>query len=134
MEAKFTKGPWRWEVNKKHKNVDLCGSGIEVLRFQRYGMQSAQPTFTRSDDTFKLQGEKASDLAVDIKGREHHSDWCQTIDHPDAHLISAAPDLYEALDNFDAYASTDVDYIGSPFQKEVRAALAKARGENVQSS
>jgi hypothetical protein len=35
METKFTKGPWYWEVNEKHKDVNLCGSGIEVLRFTR---------------------------------------------------------------------------------------------------
>ena len=73
-EANFTKGPWYWEVNKKHKVVELCGSGIEVLRFERWGMQGAAPTFVRPDEAFKLQGLKVVDVAVDIEGREHHSD------------------------------------------------------------
>jgi hypothetical protein len=96
-KAKFTKGPWQWLVNKESKKVELCGKGIEVLRFKRYGMQGAAPTFTEDHMGHMLQGVKAEDLAVDITGREHHAGWCQKIDHPDAHLIAAAPDLYEEI-------------------------------------
>ncbi|AUS02130.1 hypothetical protein NVP2095A_49 [Vibrio phage 2.095.A._10N.286.46.E10] len=129
-EAKFTKGPWQWEVNKSDKNVELCGRGIEVLRFKRWGMQSAKPTFTKKDSTFKLQGACPSNLTADIKGREHHSDWCQTIDHPDAHLIASAPEMYEMLRALSEMCSEDAKfYLES--SSDVIDLLAKARGEHV---
>ena len=45
----------------------------------------------------------------------------------DAHLIAAATDLYEALEDLMAHAA----YIGisSHYEKKARSALAKARGE-----
>lgn len=127
-EAKFTQGPWQWLVNKESKKVELCGKGIEVLRFKRYGMQGAAPTFTENYMGHKLQGVKSEDLAVDIKGREHHSHWCQAIDHPDAHLIAAAPEMYEMLVELRSitnkygviYARDSIDLL-----------LSKARGESV---
>lgn len=128
-EAKFTKGPWFWEVNNKGKNVELCGKGIEVLRFKRWGMQGAAPTFTRKDDTFKLQGAKVSDLSVDIEGREHHSDWCQTLNHPDAHLIASAPDMYEMLKQLSEMSSEDAK-IYLEYSSGITELLSKARGEN----
>ena len=99
-ESKFTKGPWRWEVNIKHKRVVLTGGkpryDKDVLRFERYGMQGAQPTFCEIGDR-DIQGEKASDLSCVIEGREHHESWFRGLNHPDAHLIAAAPEMYEAL-------------------------------------
>lgn len=101
---KFTQGPWQWLVNKESKKVELCGKGIEVLRFRRYGMQGAAPTFTEDHMGHKLQGVKAEDLAIDIQGREHHSHWYQTIDHPDARLIEKAPDMFNLLDDYVSFA------------------------------
>ncbi len=124
-EAKHTKGPWKWLVNKSSKKVELCGSGIEVLRFKRYGMQSATPTFTENYRGHKLQGINAMDLAQEIKGREHHSDWCQTINHPDAYLIEAAPDMLEALLSIE----NDDGTIPAAIWDLRNKAIAKARGE-----
>jgi len=44
------------------------------------------------------------------------------------HLIAAAPELYEALDELDRY-SQDRDYLNSPCAVKVSNVLAKARGE-----
>jgi hypothetical protein len=41
---------------------------------------------------------RADELAVNIPGEDHHADWNQDIDHPDARLIAAAPDLLAVLE------------------------------------
>ena len=47
-----------------------------------------------------------------------------------AHLIAAAPDLYEALEEIADYVGDEVSFIlGPPVVSAARAALAKARGE-----
>lgn len=149
-EAKFTKGPWTWEINEKQKEIELCaGNRIEVLRFQRWGMQSAMPTFiNHKDDTFLIQGVKATSLSEPIKGREHHAHWCKTINHPDAHLIAAAPKLYEMLKNVSSelyqmidevndqrlanshpQAETPPDLVDMETLHLIELLLAEARGE-----
>lgn len=100
---RFTPGPWRWEINRKHRAVQLCGgdpkSGFgaydhTVMSFERWGMQGAQPRFL--DPTCNLL-EPADDYAVAITGREHHAHWLMTINHPNANLIAAAPNLFAAV-------------------------------------
>lgn len=127
-EEKFTPAPWRWEVNKKHKSVTLCGGkpkfDNDVLRFKRYGMQNAQPTFTDGI----IQGLKASDLAVEAKGREHHSDWFMLLKHPDAQLIEAAPKMYNMLKTISNILSGD-DALNEVSASDIENLLAEARGE-----
>lgn len=105
-ETKHTPGPWRWEVNLKCKSVNICGGGgtpydLTVMSFDRWGMSGAQPNFhvPLDKDNADWGGmiKKSSELTAVVHGREHHADWFQAIDHPDAHLIAAAPDLLEAL-------------------------------------
>lgn len=107
MSAGFTPGPWRWFGNR--------GGGVYlatnhsgrryVMGFQRYGMNGAQPSFCvgsimrpaaelvefevgdRSVRGFKQADKDGSVYRYDVIG----------IDTPDARLIAAAPDLYEAL-------------------------------------
>lgn len=124
-ETKFTPGPWRWEINLKSRSIDLVGGrprfDMHLLTFQRWGMTGATPAFI-SLDPMKLIT-KAEAFAVPIVGREHHASWCQTLDHPDANLIAAAPDLYAALEAL---------LNGGPMEETIpiaEAALAKARGE-----
>ena len=127
--SNFTKGPWFWVVNKKHKSVDLhCGSH-EVMRLERYGMQGAQPTFL--SDCKKYQGAKASDMAIEVRGREHHADWFMTIDHPDAQLISAAPDMYEALRMVVSCCQEDLagGFLNADELQAIANALNKADGK-----
>lgn len=104
MEVKHTPGPWRWEINRKHKSVQLCGGlpagtfDKTVLSFERYGMKGAAPVFHNwTEDGWGGAPKRADELAVEKAGREHHADWFALIDHPNAHLIAAAPDLLDAL-------------------------------------
>lgn len=99
--TKHTPGPWRWEVNEKHKTMALCGGvrryDLTVMGFERWGMGSAQISLidTTKDGLNFMQ--KVSHWSVVVKGREHHADWFKGIFHPDAQLIEAAPLLLSAL-------------------------------------
>lgn len=123
-----TRGPWRWEINEKHKSVQLCGGkpqyDLTVMDFVRYGMSGAAPRFIQDGLLYRCEK-----WAVPVEGREHHKTWFQAIDHPDAALIAAAPDLLEAL-TFMVARFAGSGSCGEDFRaiKEARAAIAKATG------
>ena len=131
----YTPGPWRWELNEKSKKVELCGGkpqfDLTVMGFTRYGMSSAAPLFRRYKDFGLLT--RADQFGVNAPGRDHHSSWFKLIEHPDARLIAAAPDLLEALkmlhDDIAEYAK--INNLGG-FDNQVvrlaRTAIAKAIG------
>ncbi|KAB0573395.1 hypothetical protein [Brucella pituitosa] len=133
-DTKFTPGPWRWEINRKHKSINLCGGlpantfDKTVLGFERYGMNGAAPVFHNwNADGWGGPPKRVQELAVEKVGREHHADWFALIDHPNAHLIAAAPELYEALLRMKQWCE---DEVGAELPCDsVNAALAKARGE-----
>lgn len=123
-DCKFTPGPWRWEINEKHKVINLCGGkpkyDMTVMDFVRYGMSGAAPRFIDGSELNLLT--RAERFSYVIEGREHHKDWFQGINHPDAHLIAAAPDMYAALLSLSK---------GEGLQpgSTIEGILAKARGE-----
>lgn len=87
-----TKGPWTWNLNKKHRSVILEGvTGMHesVLDFRRWGMSGATPRFRNIAIKYEPM-EPAEKFAVPVEGREHHADWFQTINHPDAAFIATA--------------------------------------------
>lgn len=94
----YQKGKWYWEVNLVSKSVSLRtnsgGWGNIVMDFVRWGMQSAQPRFNVNGLLVDSR-----ELMVPEKGREHHAHWHLLLKHPDARLITAAPDLLELLKN-----------------------------------
>lgn len=131
MMFKGTPGPWRWEINRKHKSINLCGGlpagtfDKTVLGFERYGMNGAAPVFHNwTADGWGGKPNRADKLAVEQVGREHHSDWFALVDHPNAHLIAAAPELLEELIRM----AKDMDSLGYDVT-HARAAIAKALGE-----
>lgn len=128
-----TPGPWRWEINIKGHRLQLCG-GIPrfdktVLDFGRWGMGSATARFRTEINLMS----PAKDFAEVVQGREHHAEWFQTINHPDARLIAAAPDLLESCKNlirnyenmFGPVKPGDVLSVD-----QARAAIAKAEGSD----
>lgn len=85
-----TPGPWRWRINEKFKQVELLGGkSLIVMDFVRYGMDRAAPRF-RTNDCLMERIEYFSQI---IPGEEHHASWNKTLSHPDAELMSAAPEL-----------------------------------------
>jgi hypothetical protein len=91
-----TRGPWRWEVNLTSRVISLEGGypqyDMTVMDFTRWGMNGAQPRFVV--DGLLYKAEEFKRVAPE---REHHARWFQLLDHPDANLIAAAPDLLEGL-------------------------------------
>lgn len=87
-EAAAIKGPWRFDINLKSRHVSLVAliSGYEfVMGTRRWGMGGATFEFQKHSQCLMY---KAEEFAVPIVGREHHADWCQTLDHPDANFIA----------------------------------------------
>lgn len=92
-----TPGRWRWELNVKSKQIQLCGGkrpfDLTVMDFVRWGMSGAKPRVLdpRHPDHMLLEG--VEQFAKVVEGREHHADWFQNVDTPDLNLIAAAPSL-----------------------------------------
>jgi hypothetical protein len=131
--SKATPGPWRWELNLKSKRIQLCGGkpqyDLTVMDFVRWGMDGAAPRFnTERRENLKLM-ERIEKFAVIVPGREHHADWFQAVDHPDARLIASAPDMLTVLKKFidvnkrDGY---EFDSNEPELYAEIVAAIAKA--------
>lgn len=98
-KTKWTPGPWKWET----------ASDNSRLRPERLLGQC--PAFDGTDPIVD-DGSAGGEYGATI-----------TPDSPNAHLIAAAPDLYEALKLL-LSVSTNHDHIDT-----ARAALKKARGE-----
>ena len=88
--------PWSWKVNESSKSVSLhshSNGGYKIMDFVRWGMQAAQPRFCEPDGIMH----DALELSIDIEGQEHNSSWNKTLKNNGAQLISAAPEMLEAL-------------------------------------
>ena len=91
---KATAGPWFWNVNLKSRQMQLEAqiAGYEtVMDFVRWGMGGAQARFKVETKPGLGLMHKAETMTKAVPGREHHADWYQTIEHPDAlHALRAA--------------------------------------------
>lgn len=140
MSDQHTPGPWVWRGNAHAQDVYLStrhGGRRIVMGFKRWGTANAQPTFRGQNsledakDLLKFEVGEASVTGVSEAKqnttvyRLHISD----IDHPDARLIAAAPDLLEACQTLATLLDTD-DWIatGRLAVKQAQAAIAKVRG------
>lgn len=150
-ETKFTPGPWAWFGNANCNEVYLgtTHSGRRyVMQFRRWGMQGAQPVFQPTQgmvdakDLLKFVVGDQSVTGVD-EAKTNTSVYrtdIRGIAAPDAHLIAAAPELYEALREMVEQAigcwhnhyGHEQDPNDIPMPEHIgkaRAALTKARGE-----
>lgn len=88
-ETKFTPGPWQWakyDDGRVYLATPDRGRLI-VMDFVRKGLNSAQPRFA------KWEGGQRERLG----GIMYSASEMNLAEHPDAALIAAAPELYEAL-------------------------------------
>jgi len=126
MKFKITPGPWMWKFNKSIKSVFLVsfqnGSVEIVMDFVRYGIYGAKPRFNVDDRMV------ASDnLCKTVPGREHHSSWLQTITHPDARLIAAAPEMLDLLVR--CSNAINADYVPHVLGSRINTLLKELGGE-----
>ncbi len=80
------------------------------------------PRFRDSSDHGLMT--KCIKWAKAVIGREHHAHWFKTLDHPDARLIAAAPELLDSLKELRDWYK---DATGLP-AVAANAAIAKAEG------
>jgi len=127
-----TPGPWRWEINRNGKDINLVGGvpkfDLTVMDFTRWGMDGATARFRdTAHDGVNLMDRVCDkpEWIADFPGRSHHAHWCASVIHPDARLIAAAPDLLDALREIEA-GTYDKWTNGYHAQQVARAAIAKA--------
>jgi hypothetical protein len=155
VSATFTPGPWAWFGNRSG-GVYLATPDRGrryVMGFQRYGMNGAQPSFSVGSImrpaaelvAFAVGDGTARGFKQADKDTSVYRYDVSEIDHPDARLIAAAPDLYDAAlaamewieggriyDQQCCGGGSDCGCRGSTYADEavhyLRAALAKATG------
>lgn len=142
-EAKFTPGPWAWfgtagGCPEIYLATNHSGRRY-VMGFQRWGLNGAQPSFqpegrgmVKAKDLLQFEVGDQSIVGLDAaqKDTSVYRFQIRGIAAPDAHLIAAAPELYEALDDLTEIANRGSvpDYVRDAINTAKRA-LAKARGE-----
>lgn len=99
LSAKATPGPWSWNLNLKSKSCHIESHGRGSMRefvmdFVHWGMGGAKPRFLDQVKCLSVDVDKFAKVAP---GREHHSDWYQTIDHPDANFMVESRELVPTL-------------------------------------
>lgn len=120
-----TRGPWRWYGNTKNDDVYLAapwGGRHLVMSFRRLGMANAQPCF--------YAGGLRHDIGEFVDYERGYRDDIEQIDHPDARLIAAAPELLDVLKLVESVYRKNVVAVGEPSSvlDAVQAAIAKAEG------
>jgi hypothetical protein len=69
---------------------------LTIIDFDRWGMRNATISLRdTAHDGMNIMHKlhERPDWFAPFDGRAHHADWCQSVTHPDARLIAAAPDL-----------------------------------------
>lgn len=141
MGTGHTPGPWAWMGNGYAGQMYLATthSGRRyVMGFRRWGPQGAQPEF-QSDGRLVpakdlIQFEVGDGTAVGMEAAKADPSVYRFdidgIDHPDARLIAAAPELLEALEHLLKVRERDgvKPQSRDAAEAKARAAIAKATG------
>jgi len=146
MTDQHTPGPWVWRGNAHAQDVYLStrhGGRRIVMGFKRWGTANAQPTFRGQNsledakDLLKFEVGDPSVTGV-AEARENNSVYrlhIADIDHPDARLISKAPEMFDLL--VDAVTNLDAAELGRfnvttnderKWREKAVALIAKVRG------
>ena len=138
MNTKFTPGPW------KTKRINTTGGSPGHSDFGSVVVIGKDEIIVKHHSMFyKVLVTKAPELgphavntrrSYDDPGTpDYNESKCINGIHPDAHLIAAAPDLYEMLADALELATPDAwsqrQRKSQRWEERTRAALAKARGE-----
>ncbi len=137
-EAKHTPGPWGWFGNP-YRGVHIAAkhSGRRfVMQFARWGMQAAQPRFQLNDRMvnaaellkFEVGDRDVTGLTAAKANSSVYRLDVIDIDHPDARLMIAAPDLLSAAQGIRRWSIDSATPIPDEFFRPLRDAIAKAEG------
>ncbi len=129
-KSQHTKGPWAWFGNATTRDIYLATSHSGrryVMRFQRWGLDRAQPSFQLNSKMVPAQEllkfEVGDDSVIGVsEARKNDSVYrldITDIDCPDARLIKAAPDMYEALEIAQDYFSLMKDILANSCEHHV---------------
>lgn len=140
-ETKHTPGPWGWYGSTYQGcsiHLATLHSGRRfIMGFKRRGTQGAEPTFQVNNRMVPASELVLFDVDRTVKGatagKAAHSVYrydFSEIDHPDARLIAASPDLLEAAQKALNYIANTEGELGITLGAgdALRAAIAKATG------
>jgi len=123
--SKHTPGPWAW-MQSGNGYIDLAtphSGRLIVMDFVRHGMQRAQPRFAVTGDD-QPRGRRGGLLCTASELIAQHP--AALLDHPDATLIAAAPDLLEACEKAKKLLEPNLVEPGRTVFWELVAAISKA--------
>ncbi len=127
-----TPGPWNWYGRKDQHRIFLATPkrGITVVMdFTRWGTQGAQPRF-HSEEPLGILRPVAELLDPD---QNRDSNPIIIVNHPDARLIAAAPDLYDAcrevMDMLGAIPANELTEQDSGIYGILQRVVSKAEGK-----
>ena len=139
--SEHTPGPWRWEINRTTKCLELVGGGrrqydLTVMGLARWGVNGAIAMFRDLDYPNRQVLHKVherQDWIAPFALRKHHEDWLAGVVHPDAMLIEASPDLLAVVEEaIRLYGKPggpwNVPSDPGGWMDRAQAAVAKARG------
>jgi hypothetical protein len=127
QDTKFTPGPWSYSETDGAMWHE-CGMGAsQSLATEEYHVEYLSVVGPNDEPIIQVLG-PADDSIIGAEDPSYLVWPCSDQQaYANAHLISAAPELYEALSK--AAESAGFQYMLSETRQEIEAALTKARGE-----